>query len=182
MKTIIKYYKIVVRGNARGGVLYAPPSWPRPIAKDGEDVRNWESLVVELKDGPYRNFNMCVGFANVVSEAFKDLIQNTIGDNHDLEFLPIQVISEKYGNRTYYIMHFRKVFDVVDTQHSTYVPNTDSIIKLCVDYTKVKDLQIFNSNSYSNDVILSNELRLAIKRNHLDDGIEFYPIYCVKEE
>lgn len=36
---IIKFYKIIVRGNARGGVLYAPKSWPRPIAIDGEEVK-----------------------------------------------------------------------------------------------------------------------------------------------
>lgn len=48
------------------GVSYAPPEWPRPIAIDGEEFKNWQSLVVELKDGPYRNFNICVGNANIV--------------------------------------------------------------------------------------------------------------------
>lgn len=179
---IIKYYEIVVIGNAKGGVLYAPPSWPRPIAHDGEEVHNWESLILTLQDGPYRNFNMCVGFANVVSEALKEVILEVVGENPDLEFLPIQVISKEYGNQTYYIMHFKKIFDVIDTLRTTYVPNTDSIIKLCVDYEKVKNLKIFNSRPYINDVIVSDELRRAIKRKHLDDGIEFYPVYCVKDD
>lgn len=182
MTKILKYYKIVVRGNAIGGVLYAPSSWPRPIANDGEEVRNWQALIVELKDGPYRNFNMCVGCANIVSEAFKEVILEVVGENPDLEFLPIQVISKEYGNQTYYIMHFKKIFDVIDPLRTTFVPNTDSIIKLCVDYEKVHGLKIFNSRPYINDVIVSDELRRAIKRKRLDDGIEFYPVYCVKSD
>lgn len=39
-----KYYKFIVIGNDKiGGVLYAPPNWPYPIAKDGEEIKNWES-------------------------------------------------------------------------------------------------------------------------------------------
>ena len=178
----IKFYEIIVRGNARGGVLYAPKSWPRPIAIDGEEVKNWQSLVVELKDGPYRNFNMCVGNANIVSEHLKQVIQDVVGPHPYLEFLPIQATSEEYGDRTYYIMHFKKIFDVIDKENTVYVPGTDSIIKLRVDYNKVKGLKIFNSQPYINDVILSDDVRKAIMRNHLDDGIEFMPVYCVIKE
>lgn len=179
---IIKYYKIIVRGNARGGVLYAPKSWPRPIAIDGEEVKNWKSLVVELKDGPYRNFNMCVGNANIVSESFKAVIDEIAERNPDLEFLPIRATSTEYGDKDYYIMHFKKVFDVLDKENSVYAPNTNSIIKPWVDFEKVGTLKIFNSQPYINDVIISDEVRRALKRKHLDDGIEFMPVYCVIKE
>ena len=56
----IKYYRIIIKGNDKiGGVLYAPDNWPYPIARDGEEVKNWESLTVELKDGSYDLFT-CV--------------------------------------------------------------------------------------------------------------------------
>ena len=179
---LIKYYDIIVRGNARGGVLYAPQSWPRPIAIDGEDVKNWQSLVVELKYGPYRNFNMCVGNANIVSESFKAVIDEVAGNNPDLEFLPIRATSIEYGDRDYYIMHFKKVFDVLDKKNTVYAPNTNSVIKPWVDFEKVGTLKIFNSQPYINDVIVSDDLRRAIKRKHLDDGIEFMPVYCEIKE
>lgn len=179
---IIKYYEIVVVGNAKGGVLYAPPSWPFPIAHDGEEVHNWESLILTLQDGPYRNFNMCVGHANIVSEQMKEVLEKFLDSNSELEFLPVRVISKEYGDRIFYIMHFTKVYDVIDEKHTVYVPGTDAIIKLRVDYNKVKDLNIFNSQPVINDVIISDKVRRELKRNKLDDGIEFLPIYCEKED
>jgi len=177
---LLKYYEFVVKGNAKGGVLHAPESWPRPIAIDGEEVRNWKSLVVELKDGPYRNFHMCVGWANMVSVNLKDLLQSLIGDKEYLEFLPVQAVSEEYGNKVYYIMHFKKIFDVIDKERTIYVPNTDSIIKPWLDYQKVKDLSIFNSRPIINDIIVSSRVRKEIVNHKLNDGLDFMPVYCIK--
>ena len=103
----VKLYRFIAKGNVKkGGVLYSPKSWPYPIAVDGQEVKNWESLVVELKDGIYRPFQLCVGGANMVNQDLKDLLQSFIGINNDVEFLPIRAISEIYGEQTYYIMHF----------------------------------------------------------------------------
>lgn len=56
------YYKLIVKGNDKaGGVLYSPADWPYPIARDGYDVKNWESLIVELKECKYRPFHLCIG-------------------------------------------------------------------------------------------------------------------------
>ena len=75
-----KFYRFIVKGNdKKGGVLYSPKSWPYPIAVDGQEVKNWESLVVELKDGIYRPFQLCVGGANMVNQDLKDLLQSFIG-------------------------------------------------------------------------------------------------------
>ena len=79
-------------------------------------------------------------------------------------------------------MHFKKVFDVLDKENSVYAPNTNSVIKPWVDFEKVGTLKIFNSQPYINDVIISDEVRRALKRKHLDDGIEFMPVYCVIKE
>ena len=100
-----KFYRFIAKGNdKKGGVLYSPKSWPYPIAVDGQEVKNWESLVVELKDGIYRPFQLCVGGANMVNQDLKDLLQSFIGINNDVEFLPVRAISEIYGEQTYYII------------------------------------------------------------------------------
>ncbi len=181
MMELMKYYEFVVKGNAKGGVLYAPKSWPRPIAEDGKEVGNWQSLVVELKDGPYRHFHMCVGWANMVSVDMMNLLQSLIGVNDDLEFLPVRVVSKEYGDKIYYIMHFKRVFDVIDKERTVYLPGTETIIKPWVDYEKVKDLEIFNSRPLINDVIVSARIRKEIRKNKLDDGLEFMPVYCEKK-
>ena len=178
-----KYYKFIVIGNDKiGGVLYAPSNWPYPIAKDGEEIKNWESLVVELKDGSYRPLHMCVGGANLVNKELKTLIESHTTPESEIEFLPIKAISKEYGNKTYYIIHFKKIHDVIDKENTIYVKGTDSIIKLRVDYKKVKDLHIFNSQPNINDIIVSETLYKAIKKQKLNLGLDFMPIYYILEE
>lgn len=177
-----RFYKLLVIGNDKvGGVLYSPPQWPYPIARDAVDVKNWQSLTVELKYGMYRHFHNCTGGANMVSEKLRDLLLSFIGDNRDIEFLPVKAISDKYGNRVYYIMHFKKIFDVIDKEHTVYVPGTDAIIKLRVDKDKIGDLKVFNSQPAINDVIVSKDVCESIKKNKLHLGLDFLPIYCKDE-
>jgi hypothetical protein len=173
----MRYYRVVMDGYYGGGMLYPPQDWPYPIARDGETVRNWQSLVLELRDGPYRHFNTCVGGANVVSEEFKEaLLPYCI--NSDIEFLPVLVKSQEYGDRKYYIMHFLKVYDVIDKNATVYVPGTDDIIKVRLDYEKVKELDVFNAQPIVNDFYVSEKVRRVLKKNQLDIGVELCPIYC----
>lgn len=175
-----EYYEFLVKGNDKiGGVLYSPPGWPYPIAIDGEEVKNWELLTVTLKYGKYRPFSLCTGGANLVSQELKDLLQSFIGNNDDIEFLPVKATSEDYGDQTYYIMHFKKVFDVMDAEKSIKLGG--SIIMPVLDYNKVKGLHVFNSRPHINDVIVSDEVRKSIKKHHLDLGLKFAPIYCDNE-
>ena len=177
MKNYIKYYMIIVQGNAKGGVMYAPSDWPRPIAQDGTPVNNWEALTVELRDGDYRNFHMCVGQANLVSGQFKEVLTPFVTNTSDLEFLPIKSQSREYGNRTYFIMHFKKIFDVIDEKRTIYVPNSKSIIKPWLSFEKVRNLNIFNFRPFTNDVIVSDRIRKLLCQSNLNDGIEFQPVY-----
>ena len=175
----VKFYSFIdKKKDKKGGVLYSPKSWPYAIAVDGQEVKNWESLVVELKDGIYRPFQLCVGGANMVNQELKDLLQSFIGINNDVEFLPVRAISEIYGEQTYYIMHFKKIFNVIDTENTLYVEGTDSVLKLKLDYNKVKDLKVFNSQPAINDIIVSDDVRKSIKKNKLDLGLDFMPVYC----
>lgn len=179
----MKFYKFIAKGNDKvGGVLYAPSHWPYPIAKDGEEVVNWKNLVVELRGGKYLPFHLCTGGANMVNKELKDLLESYAGNDSNIEYLPIKAISEEYGNTTYYILHFKKIFDVIDRNNTIYVGGTDSIIKLRVDYGKVKNLKIFNSQPIINDIIISEDVYKAIRKNKLDLGLEFIPIYCDNEQ
>lgn len=90
--------------------------------------------------------------------------------------------SEVYGCRTYYIMYFKKICDVIDTKNTIYVEGTDTILKLRLDYSKVRHLNVFNSQPAINDVIVSGEVRKSIKMNRLDLGLDFMPVYCGEHE
>lgn len=178
-----KFYRFVPIGdNKKAGVLYAPEGWPYPISRDGEEVKNWRNLVVELKYGMYKPFHMCTGGANMVDEDLKNLLQSFIGDTKDVEFLPVKAVSEEYGDKQYYILHFTKIFDVIDYEHTVYAEGTDVILKVRLDYNKAKGLSLFNTRPYISDIIVSDEVRRAIKRNHLNFALQFQPIYCVGED
>ena len=73
---------------------------------------------------------------------------------------------------------FKKIFDVIDTENTIYVEGTDSVIKLKLDYNKVKELKVFNSQPAINDIIVSDDIRKSIKKNKLDLGLDFMPVYC----
>lgn len=79
-------------------------------------------------------------------------------------------------------MHFKKIFDVIDTKNTIYVEGTDTILKLKLDYNKVRHLNVFNSQLAINDFIVSDEVRKSIKKNRLDLGIDFMPVYCSEHE
>ena len=170
----MKYYELIENGyDKRAGVLYAPSGWPCPLAVDTMEVKNWQNLRVELRDGKYCSFHECDAGANMVSEELKDLLLSFIGENENIEFFPVTATSKEYGNKTYYIMHFKIIYDVIDVKNTVYVPGTDIIIKVHIDQEKAKGLKVFNSQPAVNDVIISEDVYQAIKRNKLDIGLEF---------
>lgn len=174
-----KYFEWIRDGYYKsGGVLYAPQEAIYPISKDGE-VLNCENLVFTLKDGNYMPYHAANAGANLIDEQLKTTIEEFINNDYPIEFLPVKAQSEEFGEKQYYIMHFKIIFDVIDPLNTLYVPGTKSIIKLCLDNYKVKDLDIFNSQPAVNDVIVSDRLRKAIIKRKLDIGIEFSQLRCI---
>lgn len=176
--SILKYYKLIVNGyDKESGMLYAPAGWPYPISVAGKKVNNWQSLVVELRGGIYCPFMRCDCGADLVDERMKALIES-YADLGSVEFFPVKAMSDVYGDRTYYILHFSKTFDVIDKRRTIFIKETGSVIHLWVDYTKVKNLHVFNSGTAVRDIILSNCVYKEIKRQKLDSGMEFIPVLC----
>ena len=170
----MKYFEILIDGyNEEGGVLHAPEDWPTPIAVDGEEVKNWQSLVLELRDGKYCHFSDCVGCANIVSSEFKALIESFIEKDFPLEFLPVKVKSNQYGDRVGYIMHFTKEFDIIDEERSKYGGPLHRVIVVRVDPKKVQGMHVFNCKGKINHLYVSDDVRKAIIDRNLDLGIEF---------
>ena len=173
----MKYYELIENGyDKNAGVLFAPEEWPCPIAVDAMEVENWQNLSVELRNGKYCAFHSCDAGANMVSEDLKNLFLSFIGENENIEFLPVPVISKEYGNRTYYIMHFKIIYDVIDKEKTVYVPGTDIITKVRIDQEKAKGLKVFNTQPAINDVIVSEDVYQAMKKNKFDVGLEFVQV------
>lgn len=178
----MKFYKIMLQGyDDTCGVMYAPSDWPTPVASDGKEVKNWQSLRLEHKDGVYCPFHNCVGTANVIDEEMKKVMEQYVNDETQVEFLPVMAHSEEYGDKQYYILHFLKIHDVIDTEHSVYadINDKDSLIKPVFCCEKVKNLHLFNSRPYVNDVYISEKLYKDISKHGLKKGISFAHISCL---
>ncbi len=175
-----KFYRFIPNGERGAGVIYAPEDWPYPIAEDGKPVKNWnESLVLELRDGKYTPYTNCIGEANIVDEELKALIESYTGDDPNIEYYPIKVVSDKYGDKLYYIIHFKEVYsDVINKKYSDY--HRGSVIKYALQEEKVKDLKVFCA--VPGDIVVCPELAKDMKARKLDFGTYFSPVWCVRED
>ncbi|GHT79472.1 hypothetical protein AGMMS50262_23210 [Bacteroidia bacterium] len=169
-----KFYRFLLKDIKKHGVLYAPKGTNIRFGEDVIPVKDWENIVFELKGGiylPFMNANVTANFAN---EDLKNLIQKIVPHDYPLEFFPINVKSEEHGDKTYYLIHFKKIFDVIDNENSVWI--VDSIAKPWIDYNKAKDLDFFNSSARINGIIVSDKMKKLIKKNKLDAGIEFWEV------
>ena len=177
----MKYFEIILDGYDKfGGVLYAPKEVKYGIVEDSEEVdKSVFNMTFTLKDGGYTHFLGSNIGAHFVSAELKQLIESYISDEYPLEFIPVQILSEIYGNKEYFIIHFTKIFDVIDPENTVYIPDTNSIIKVCLSQAKVKDLHIFNTRPYVNYVIISEKLRKDMRKLKMNVGIEFTQLRVV---
>lgn len=168
-----KFYRFLLKDDKRIGVLYAPEGTDTRFGVDSLAVESYENTLFTLKGGvytPFMNSNVLANFAN---KDLKLLIEDNLPECYPLEFLPIKTISEEHGDNLYYIIHFTKIFDVIDEENSIRVSATSSIVKPYLDYAKVKDLDFFNSTARINGIIVSGKIKRLMKKNRLDAGIEF---------
>ena len=178
-----KYYRITMNAYERRiGTLYAPKGTDTRLISDAKPIPNWQDLIFTLKNGLYAPYHMANIGGNLVNEELKSIIEGFIIPNYPIEFLPVKAISEEYGEKQYYIMHFKIIFDVLDLDNSVYhyyEDGTKSIVKPCLDLMKVNDLDIFNSLPAINDIIVSDRLRKVIIKRNLNFGFVFSELKCV---
>ncbi len=88
-------------------------------------------------------------------------------------------MSDKYGDKIYYIIHFKEIFsEAIDENHAVYL--NGHVIKYGLRYEKVKDLKIFTVVGES--IIVCHEIMKAMKDRHMDYAIDFASVPCFKED
>jgi hypothetical protein len=174
-----KIYDFLLKDNKNYGVLYAPEGTDTRFGVEVLPVENWQNIEFELKSGIYKPFMNSNTTANFANEELKNLIQEIIPVDYPLEFYPIRVKSKEYGNKIYYLIHFKIIFDVVDAENSIYLDLSDgtkSIIKPRIDFEKAKNLDFFNASYAINRIIVSDQMKKLMQKKKLDIGIEFKEI------
>ena len=139
------------------------PDWDKcPKVLDSEDAILDKDFTYELVNGRYCPYGRGPHGVRLVNEELKELLES-YAEKEFIEFIPVIIKSAEYGDRQYYIVHFKKIYDVIDEDNTVFGP-TGSVIKLRVDYAKVKNLHVFNSGPYINDLIVSTKVYKEIKK------------------
>lgn len=173
------YYRLNIDGYFKpGGVLYAPKGTDTLLIQDAKEIFEWDKLIFSLVNGIYMPYHAANIGCNLIDYELKKIIKKYIPENYPIEFLPVKVQSNEYGEREYYIIHFKIIFDVIDPINSLYVEGNKNIIKPCLDFNKVKYLDIFNSRPAINDIIISERLKKEIIKHKLNIGMEFSQLRC----
>lgn len=179
----IKYYSIFLDGSSKDGVLYAPSEIHYPFAVDGFPLPDMNGINFVLKDGCYADYmvaNICNRF---VSEQLMELFKSYLKPFQKVIFVPVQVKSEQYGNRIYYLMHFEEVYDVIDKENSKYVGEGEhrSLTVPCFDYLKIKGMDIFIWDNLSIGLVVSENVRKEMKKKKMTMGIELEQVACINK-
>ena len=173
------YYRVTFNEYYKVGFLFIPAGWkPFPIEKPGVPVENIDKLILNLKNGEYTDLMFCVGIAYFVSPRLKELFERYGADPALIEFYPVKVVSEEYGDRTYYLLHFTRWCDVRNEKKSRFINRSGYPERMGVVYEKVCNLSIFNSDAYRTSFLVRDEVRRAIKREKMHVGIRFAPVEC----
>ena len=175
------YYKFIPNGNEKEPGLIFTPDWDKcPEIWDGEEVKLPNDFIYELQNGKYPPYNRGPHGVNLVNEELKELLE-AYAEKEYTEFIPVMVRSKEYGDRQYYILHFKKIYDVIDKENTVYT-SVGTIIKLRVDYAKVKNLHVFNSKPLVNDLIVSTKVYKEIKKRKLNFGTSFGIHFCLNKD
>lgn len=76
-----------------------------------------------------------------VSERLKNALVTRVSEKDEVEFFPINVHSNEYGDRTYYLIHFKKKHNVINPEISKTSPGDSTITVLGLDKKKSRGAQ-----------------------------------------
>jgi hypothetical protein len=119
----------------------------------------------------------------LMSERLKTVIENNLTGEEGIDWLTA-IINGKGERREYYVLRFTKKLDVLDIEHTMFVPGTDAVIRPCFSLAKICRYSIFHDElSYSlwkitPGIYVSEKLKKAIQKEKLT-GIAFERTYVV---
>ena len=169
-----KFYCLLFKDEKKYGIPMSPQGFDTLFGKEVKPVIIPDGCTFTIFDGEFAPFHNSNTRAHFVNEELKNLIKDFLPQNYPLEFLPIIIHNNQWGDKQYYLLHFTTIFDVIDMEHSKIIPTTGDIAVPVICYEKAKDLDFFNSVAYLDSFIVSDKLRKEMKKKGLDKGMQFW--------
>lgn len=182
MKKNNVYYSFIPKVSSSAGIVIIIDK-QMPVLRIGEDISMWRTTPeFELRNGEYSDYHMGSNGVILISKAFMSVLEDFMPNDYPVEFLPALVRSEKYGDRLYYIIYYKKVFGVVDKKLSKYTDNAITVTAYL--YEKVKDLPFFPDEGLTlpaklcGSLVVNDEVYKALKKHKMLCGLEIYKQYA----
>lgn len=111
------------------------------------------------------------------SAKLKSVIESNLTNQEGVDWIKCYIKGPN-ERRTYYILRFNKIFDVLDIKNTIFVQGTDHLIKPCFSYHKIKQFQIFTTPFTNNlwkitpGIYISNYLKMNIQKEKIK-GVSF---------
>jgi hypothetical protein len=129
------------------------------LAMFPEITWTWESSLGPVDTPPTDYPRATVGL-NLVSVRMRKIIDSYLGPGDEVQWIP-SVMHYNNEEIPYWIPHFPHTPDVMNTEMSTWGENGVPM-RWVLDATKLHEHEFFNA--YSNVIIISNRLRLALRK------------------
>jgi hypothetical protein len=119
----------------------------------------------------------------LMSEKLKSLIEACLTGNEKIDWISCKINNRK-EERTYFILRFNKMLDVLDEQNTVFVQGTDHIIKPAYSLKKIKSYNIFPIPSphdlwkITSGLCVSEALKREIQKQKIT-GIEFEKVLVI---
>lgn len=113
----------------------------------------------------------------LMSERLKSVVEVNLTGNENIDWIDCKVRKGK-EERTYYILRFNKMLDVLNMDETRFVNGTDHIIKPVFSASKIKDFTVFVKPSFENlwkipsALYISEKLKKEIQKMKLS-GLDF---------
>ena len=139
------------------------------------------SIVFNHMDGKFTDFPIGGTVLPLVSEKFRQLLENGEDCNH-LEFLPIEYGNNEQVPPKYWLMNILNNISCFDWEHSVYTRYPDSmkelagrpetVDKLVIDESKVNGRNIFRIKELPTNIFISKALKNKLQKEKIS-GIHF---------
>lgn len=171
-----KFYILQQNSYFKGVNCLFPTKKIKKFMYDGQEAEGFENMTLTLpNDGKsiYLPMHGCPGACDLVSKEFKELVEQFIPEEYPVEFIPAKAVSEVYGERQYYFLHFLKYEDAIALNLSKVIYFDDGSYTVAVpviDVSKVRNLHFFMLDAVCG-LTISGELRLALIKNGLKTSL-----------
>jgi hypothetical protein len=121
----------------------------------------------------------------LMSSGMKEVVDNNLTGNEKVDWVSCQVKSKR-EKKTYYVLRFNELLDVLDFENTMFVSGTDSIIKPVFSMAKVKNFNLFMASTEGDGdlwkitpgIYVSEAMKKAIREARLT-GIQFSKVKAV---